>query len=170
MTVTESEWESGDRGVMAERYDRVIKQEVRGSPIRGTESDVAGMISATSSMKTVRDSSTVIPADRERDGSHRVSWTQLMSDGGLWLISPLLLQRTVWRLQCIGFDRRSFCSVNYSRQHISTVLETIVLLVLLEQVHPWMLSDLWQQRLNSYWALDLMCTETLTWDKNMFIM
>lgn len=30
--------------------------------MRGTESDVAGMISATSSMKTVRDSSTVIPA------------------------------------------------------------------------------------------------------------
>lgn len=28
----------------------------------GTESEVAGMISATSSMKTVRESSTVIPA------------------------------------------------------------------------------------------------------------
>lgn len=31
-------------------------------PMRGTESEVAGMISATSSMKTVRDSRTVIPA------------------------------------------------------------------------------------------------------------
>lgn len=30
--------------------------------MRGTESDVAGMISATSNMKTVSDSSTVIPA------------------------------------------------------------------------------------------------------------
>lgn len=34
------------------------------TPMRGTESDVAGMISATSSMKTVKDSKTVIPADR----------------------------------------------------------------------------------------------------------
>lgn len=33
-------------------------------PIRGTESDVAGMISATSNMKTVRDSKTVIPRER----------------------------------------------------------------------------------------------------------
>lgn len=31
--------------------------------MRGTESDVAGMISATSSMKTVRESNTVIPAE-----------------------------------------------------------------------------------------------------------
>lgn len=30
-------------------------------PIKGTESDVAGMISATSNMKTVRESKTVIP-------------------------------------------------------------------------------------------------------------
>lgn len=30
-------------------------------PIRGTESEVAGMISATSSMKTVNDSNTVMP-------------------------------------------------------------------------------------------------------------
>lgn len=36
-------------------------------PMRGTESDVAGMISATSSMKTVRDSRTVIPAERQID-------------------------------------------------------------------------------------------------------
>lgn len=35
--------------------------------MRGTESDVAGMISATSSMKTVRESNTVIPADTESD-------------------------------------------------------------------------------------------------------
>src|SRR4029434_9548966 len=35
-------------------------------PMRGTESDVAGMISATSSMNTVRDSSTVMP-DMERE-------------------------------------------------------------------------------------------------------
>lgn len=34
------------------------------SPMSGTESDVAGMISATSSMKTVRESSTVMPAQR----------------------------------------------------------------------------------------------------------
>lgn len=32
-------------------------------PIRGTESEVAGMISATSNMKTVRDSSTVMPGE-----------------------------------------------------------------------------------------------------------
>lgn len=31
-------------------------------PIKGTESEVAGMISATSSMKTVRDRRTVMPA------------------------------------------------------------------------------------------------------------
>lgn len=35
--------------------------------MRGTESDVAGMISATSSMKTVRDSRTVIPAETQID-------------------------------------------------------------------------------------------------------
>ncbi len=35
------------------------------SPMRGTESEVAGMISATSSMKTVSESSTVIPAETE---------------------------------------------------------------------------------------------------------
>lgn len=37
--------------------------------MRGTESDVAGMISATSSMKTVRDSRMVIPADRKRNNT-----------------------------------------------------------------------------------------------------
>ena len=36
-------------------------------PMRGTESDVAGMISATRSMKTVSESSTVMPADRDRE-------------------------------------------------------------------------------------------------------
>ena len=36
-------------------------------PMRGTESDVAGMISATSNMKTVSDSRTVIPAERKID-------------------------------------------------------------------------------------------------------
>lgn len=35
--------------------------------MRGTESDVAGMISATSNMKTVRDSRMVIPADRKKN-------------------------------------------------------------------------------------------------------
>lgn len=35
--------------------------------MRGTESEVAGMISATSSMKTVRDSSTVIPDEEKQE-------------------------------------------------------------------------------------------------------
>lgn len=35
--------------------------------MRGTESEVAGMISATSSMKTVRDSSTVIPDETNQE-------------------------------------------------------------------------------------------------------
>lgn len=35
--------------------------------MRGTESDVAGMISATSNMNTVRDSKTVIPTERQMD-------------------------------------------------------------------------------------------------------
>lgn len=43
---------------------------VKVSPMRGTESDVAGMISATSSMKTVRDSSTVIPAQTQHKHLH----------------------------------------------------------------------------------------------------
>lgn len=38
--------------------------------MRGTESDVAGMISATRSMKTVSDRSTVIPGDPDREGEH----------------------------------------------------------------------------------------------------
>lgn len=36
--------------------------------MRGTESDVAGMISATSSMKTVSESRTVMPAGQRGDG------------------------------------------------------------------------------------------------------
>lgn len=36
-------------------------------PMRGTESEVAGMISATSSMKTVSDSSTVIPGEEKQE-------------------------------------------------------------------------------------------------------
>lgn len=36
-------------------------------PIRGTESEVAGMISATSNMNTVRDSSTVMPGTKTVD-------------------------------------------------------------------------------------------------------
>lgn len=39
-------------------------------PIRGTESDVAGMISATSSMKTVSDSSTVMPGGADGEGEN----------------------------------------------------------------------------------------------------
>lgn len=35
-------------------------------PIRGTESEVAGMISATNSMKTVRDSNTVMPGEDKK--------------------------------------------------------------------------------------------------------
>ena len=38
--------------------------------MRGTESDVAGMISATKSMKTVSDRSTVMPWDRDREGEY----------------------------------------------------------------------------------------------------
>lgn len=38
----------------------------RNWPIRGTESDVAGIISATISMKTVRESRTVMPGGRHR--------------------------------------------------------------------------------------------------------
>lgn len=48
----------------------VMELWVKVSPIRGTESDVAGMISATSSMKTVRDSSTVIPAQTQHKDLH----------------------------------------------------------------------------------------------------
>lgn len=36
-----------------------------GLPIKGTESDVAGIISATSSIKTVRERRTVMPAKEE---------------------------------------------------------------------------------------------------------
>jgi hypothetical protein len=35
--------------------------------MRGMESEVAGMISATSNMKTVSESSTVMPEQREED-------------------------------------------------------------------------------------------------------
>lgn len=40
--------------------------------MRGTESDVAGMISATSSMKTVSDSSTVMPGDADRGENDQI--------------------------------------------------------------------------------------------------
>lgn len=39
-------------------------------PIKGTESDVAGMISATSSMKTVSESKTVIPGNKNTHYAH----------------------------------------------------------------------------------------------------
>lgn len=42
-------------------------------PISGMESEVAGMISATNNMKTVNESSTVIPVNRyktKRNGLH----------------------------------------------------------------------------------------------------
>jgi len=38
-----------------------VNKAVVSLPIKGTESDVAGIISATSNMKTVRDNKTVIP-------------------------------------------------------------------------------------------------------------
>lgn len=40
-------------------------------PIRGTESEVAGIISATISMKTVRESRTVMPRGRRRAPGRR---------------------------------------------------------------------------------------------------
>lgn len=47
-------------------------QRLKHPPIRGTESEVAGMISATSSMKTVSESSTVMPWGRDKKGdTHR---------------------------------------------------------------------------------------------------
>lgn len=41
-------------------------RERKNQPIRGTESEVAGIISATISMKTVRESRTVMPGGRRR--------------------------------------------------------------------------------------------------------
>lgn len=46
----------------------VHREEKINLPISGTESEVAGMISATSSMNTVRESRTVIPAGSEHVG------------------------------------------------------------------------------------------------------
>lgn len=40
--------------------------------MRGTESDVAGMISATSSMKTVSESRTVMPGDTDGEREHEL--------------------------------------------------------------------------------------------------
>lgn len=48
-------------------FENIHTNTVSYIPIRGTESDVAGMISATSNMKTVRDSRTVIPAETHTD-------------------------------------------------------------------------------------------------------
>lgn len=47
--------------------------------MRGTESDVAGMISATSSMKTVSERSTVMPWDRERNGENTSIYIMIWS-------------------------------------------------------------------------------------------
>ena len=41
-------------------------------PMRGTESEVAGMISATSNMKTVSESSTVMPRGRQEENGNGV--------------------------------------------------------------------------------------------------
>lgn len=49
------------------------KMNMHALPISGMESEVAGMISATSNMKTVNESSTVIPVNRyktKRNGLH----------------------------------------------------------------------------------------------------
>lgn len=52
-------------------------------PIRGTESEVAGMISATSNMNTVRDSSTVMPGTKTVD--REMSRKMLSSKSGFLL-------------------------------------------------------------------------------------
>lgn len=51
-------------------YVHLLHEALRYLPMRGTESDVAGMISATRSMKTVSESSTVMPGDRDTEGEH----------------------------------------------------------------------------------------------------
>lgn len=55
------------RGSRVKIYLKKSKNSAVHIPMRGTESDVAGIISATSSIKTVRDSRTVIPAGKHRD-------------------------------------------------------------------------------------------------------
>lgn len=61
-------------------------------PMRGTESDVAGMISATRSMKTVSERSTVMPWDRDREGEREnMSIYIMMRSGSLvYEISPVI--------------------------------------------------------------------------------
>lgn len=62
-------------------------------PIKGTESEVAGMISATSSMKTVRESKTVIPETETYTGpwdrKECKSWTpgNLRFKGGMRVVA-----------------------------------------------------------------------------------
>lgn len=52
------------------------------SPIRGTESEVAGIISATNNIKTVRDSSTVMPGEDRKQ-----RWAETHRDNFLILIN-----------------------------------------------------------------------------------
>lgn len=48
------------------------ERERQNQPIRGTESEVAGIISATISMKTVRESRTVMPGGRRREPGKQI--------------------------------------------------------------------------------------------------
>lgn len=78
--------------------------------MRGTESDVAGMISATRSMKTVSESSTVMPWDseeRERERGHHeiihndvIMVTGVQNDSFTYLnvISYVLMTTTIGQL------------------------------------------------------------------------
>lgn len=61
-------------------------------PMRGTESDVAGMISATRSMKTVSERSTVMPWDRDREGERENMSIYIMMWSGplVYEISPVI--------------------------------------------------------------------------------
>ena len=63
-------------------------------PMRGTESDVAGMISATRSMKTVSERSTVMPWDREgergRERENTSLYVMMRSGSLVYEISPVI--------------------------------------------------------------------------------
>lgn len=54
--------------------------------MRGTESDVAGMISATRSMKTVSERSTVMPWDRDgwREGKYKHIHNDVIKVTSVW--------------------------------------------------------------------------------------
>lgn len=139
---------SAEQSIWCLRYkNRKKEKEIACSlPIRGTESDVAGMISATSSMKTVRDSNTVIPVEIHTHqlgwgGQNRAEWkgkwnknTKSRAIAGNVLVKKLPIHRLTFSFLDISYTvwlrkhvKKAPTSANFCSKWVFLYLITLVL-------------------------------------------